>query len=138
MSSRMPPRYLPTLTEVVYPKAKDPEMEAAEQKLEPAFEPPREYKPAAYPEPEIATAAVHAEPAFNPATAPVAPDRHALAQQLIKLVQPQLEAELRNIAMQLFEAQFSALLPSLQMHIEEAVREALDQALPPQQPDRKD
>jgi hypothetical protein len=58
------------------------------------------------------------------------PDRHALAQQLIRLVKPQLEAELRNIAQELFEAQFSALLPSLHLQIEEAVREAIEQALP--------
>jgi hypothetical protein len=71
-------------------------------------------------------------PAASAAATPAAatPDRQALAQQLIKLVRPQLEAELRNLAQELFEAQFSALLPSLHLHIEEAVREALEQALP--------
>jgi hypothetical protein len=69
-------------------------------------------------------------PVFSgPPTAAV-PDRQALAQQLIKLVKPQLEAELRTIAQELFEAQFSALLPSMHLHIEEAVREAIEQALP--------
>ena len=113
MPQSFPPRYVPTLTEVVKPHSLDglgkfPSTESS--------------KPAA---------AVHR-------TAPVAapPDRHALAQQLIKLVKPQLEAELRNIAQELFEAQFSALLPSLHLHIEEAVREAIEQSLPePQHPD---
>jgi hypothetical protein len=80
------------------------------------------------------------EPAVTPTnpaqpiqtTLPVSspPDKQALAQQLIKLVRPQLEAELRTLAQELFEAQFSALLPSMHLHIEEAVREAIDQALP--------
>ena len=69
MTSRPPPRYLPTLTEVVKQQ-------------------------------------------------PVTIDRNALAQQVMQQVRPQLEAELRNIAMELFEAQFSALLPSLQLQME--------------------
>lgn len=167
MNSRMPPRYLPTLTEVVYPKVRDTVAEATGQKLEPIWEAAQDHAAAKQPGPEpvlspapdfsqpavswdaapfevdpvfeAATAPAHMPdvPAFGPAPATAAPDRQALAQQLIKLVQPQLEAELRNIAMELFEAQFSALLPSLQLHIEEAVREALEQALP-EQAHRKD
>lgn len=173
MSSRMPPRYLPTLTEVVYPKARDVDVQAADQKLEPTFDAVPDPMPAASVEPgsgpqlasgqpvlpdftqqptvwdarpfdpapepvlEPAPAAVSGAPVFSHAPVSGVPDRQALAQQLIKLVQPQLESELRSIAMELFEAQFSALLPSLQLHIEEAVREALDQALP-QAPDRND
>lgn len=96
----MPPRYVPTLTQVVHPPA--------------------------------------GGTASAPAASPVAPtnvvpqqiDRNALAQKVIWQVRPQLEAELRSIAMELFEAQFSTLLPSLQLQIEEAVREAIEQALP--------
>lgn len=57
-------------------------------------------------------------------------DRNALAQQVIAQVRPQLTAELRSIALELFEAQFSTLLPSLQLQIEEAVREAIERAFP--------
>ncbi len=107
MSTRLPPRYLPTLTEVVDPQS----LKAA-------------------PKPESMEPQALADAPDVPAFAPT-PDRHALAQQLIKLVRPQLEAELRSVAQELFEAQFSALLPSMHLHIEEAVREALEQALPP-------
>ena len=112
MSSRMPPRYLPTLTEVVDPQALGG-MGMAEPQA-------------------ASTPAYERTPAPNYAGPPstAVPDKHALAQQLIKLVKPQLEAELRNIAQELFEAQFSALLPSMHLHIEEAVREAIEQALP--------
>ena len=105
MSSRMPPRHLPTLTEVVDPQALGDAVLTT--------------VPSPAPLASQLSAAIRATP-----------DRHALAQQLIQLVRPQLEAELRHVAQELFEAQFSALLPSMHMHIEEAVREALDQALP--------
>lgn len=114
MNSRTPPRYLPTLTEVV-----DPQSVRAAVRVEPPPPPPGPQLPLQMPEPL----------AYTPAL-PVAPDRHALAQQLIQLVRPQLEAELRHVAQELFEAQFSALLPSMHLHIEEAVRDALEQALP--------
>ena len=107
MSQRPPPRYLPTLTEVVEPGTVS---------VPPSLQ-------------ETPVAAAAPLPSSAPHMAPV-PDRNALAQQLIKLVQPQLEAELRNIAQELFEAQFSALLPSLHLQIEEAVREAIEHALP--------
>jgi hypothetical protein len=111
MPQRTPPRYLPTLTEIVQPHA--------------GYVPAEGSRPAP----------LSVTPSFpslgrNTPVAAAPPDRHALAQQLIKLVKPQLEAELRNIAQELFEAQFSALLPSLHMQIEEAVREAIEQALP--------
>jgi hypothetical protein len=122
MSSRMPPRYLPTLTEVVYPRAVDSVIEVTPPVPEP--DPRSQYVP----DPDEPNTVF--SPLPEAAAAP--PDRQALAQQLIKLVQPQLEAELRSIAMELFEAQFSALLPSLHLHIEEAVRDALEQALPAQ------
>ena len=141
MSSRMPPRYLPTLTEVVDPRSvslaatapiSDPLVahsvvaSFAEPVREPAFAlaPPPHATPT-YQEPMVATA-----PSYSAVPVSAAPDKQALAQQLIKLVKPQLEAELRNIAQELFEAQFSALLPSMHLHIEEAVREAIEQALP--------
>ncbi len=112
MSSRLPPRYLPTLTEVVHPA------DLGKVVAPPVSE-------------QASTAMEVPAPAYTPAPpVPVVPDRHALAQQLIKLVRPQLEAELRNIAQELFEAQYSALLPSLHLQIEEAVREAIEQALP--------
>jgi hypothetical protein len=60
------------------------------------------------------------------------PDRDVLARQVIELVTPQLEAELRSVAQELFEAQYSAMLPSLHLQIEEAVREAIELALPDQ------
>ncbi len=130
MSSRMPPRYLPTLTEVVDPGS------LAVAKTAPALAPATaNHAPMA----EVAqtpAAAFHVpHPTYSAAPVAAAPDRQALAQQLIQLVRPQLEAELRNLAQELFEAQFSALLPSLHLHIEEAVREAIEQALPePQHP----
>lgn len=123
MSSRMPPRYLPTLTEVVDPQTL----------LAPAAPAAPILAPAPEPEPESAQVVLPPSaplPTYSAAPVSAAPDRHALAQQLIKLVKPQLEAELRNIAQELFEAQFSALLPSMHLHIEEAVREAIEQALP--------
>ena len=123
MTSRLPPRYLPTLTEVVYPKVQD--AESPGHRLEPAFDP--EPAPSAFESLEI-------EPALSPPPVAAPPDRHALAAQVMKRLQPQLEAELRGIAMELFEAQFDAWLPSLNRHIEAAVRDALEQALP----DRKD
>jgi hypothetical protein len=116
MPQRTPPRYLPTLTEVVQPHA--------------GYVPVDAQRAAA-----SAPAATGTSRHVPVAAAP--PDRHALAQQLIKLVKPQLEAELRNIAQELFEAQFSALLPSLHLQIEEAVREAIEQAFP-EQIDRND
>lgn len=173
MSSRMPPRYLPTLTEVVYPKSQEavaelpPPLTEAQpiaearsaadteelrgdelvQELELDLEPEPAWAPVLESAASFNSTIVnwdaapseHTETsnAFGQPAQPVVPDRHALAQQLIKLVQPQLEAELRSIAMELFEAQFSALLPSLQLHIEEAVREALDHAMPPT-PNRND
>ena len=117
MTSRMPPRYLPTLTEVVHPRVREGSV-----------------APATVPVPNGVPAMASqqtAAPGSTPSHAG-APDRHALAQQLIRLVQPQLEAELRSIAQELFEAQFAALLPSMHLHIEEAVREAIEQALPEQ------
>ena len=119
MNSRMPPRYLPTLTEVVHPKGQGALVQAASQQPEPA---------ASITQPQLV---------FGPLPTPELPDRYTLTQQVIKLVQPQMEAELRSIAMELFEAQLSTLLPSLQLQIEEAVREALDQVLP-EQPHCKD
>jgi hypothetical protein len=118
MSSRMPPRYLPTLTEVV-----DPLSLVAGSTPTPSAQPvPCDATTAQLPATEAAL------PRALPASA--TPDKQALAQQLVNLVRPQLEAELRATAQELFEAQFSALLPSLHLHIEEAVREALEQALP--------
>ncbi len=106
MSSRFPPRYLPTLTEVVNPQVRDAIA-------------------------RVAAPLTQTEPVAQ--AAPVAaalPDRDTLARQVIALVTPQLEGELRSIAQELFEAQYSALLPSLHLQIEEAVREAIDLALP--------
>jgi hypothetical protein len=130
MSSRLPPRYLPTLTEVVDPQTllavPTSASASASASFSAAVELSADVPPAAQttdpdtPAPQVQTAL--------PASVP--PDKQALAQQLIKLVRPQLEAELRTIAQELFEAQFSALLPSMHLHIEEAVREAIEQALP--------
>jgi hypothetical protein len=118
MSTRFPPRYLPTLTEVVTPQVRDV------------------FLPVAAPVAPAAPAvpAVPTEPAMpvaqevQPKDATLA-DRDMLAQQVIKLITPQLEAELRNVAQELFEAQYSALLPSLYLQIEVAVRDAIDLAL---------
>jgi hypothetical protein len=110
MSTRLPPRYLPTLTEVVNPEVREALSKAALQ-----------------------TAPVaHAEAADqSSASAEVALlDRETLALQVIRLVTPQLEAELRTVAQELFEAQYNAMLPSLHLQIEEAVREAIELALP--------
>jgi hypothetical protein len=110
MSTRLPPRYLPTLTEVVTPQVRDVFL-------------------------RVAAPAVPTEPAAMPAAQDVQPtdaelpDRDLLAQQVIKLITPQLEAELRSVAQELFEAQYSAMLPSLYLQIEVAVRDAIDLAL---------
>jgi hypothetical protein len=119
MNSRLPPRYLPTLTEVVQPHAliKPVVAEARTDSQGPAL---------AVAESQSAPWQAQALPAEQPA----AVNRQVLAQQILQQVRPKLEAELRNIAQELFEAQFSALLPSLHMQIEEAVREAIEQALP--------
>ena len=111
MNGRTPPRNLPTLTEVVRA-----EVASAVNQL-------------AAPEP-VPVPAPDATPVQAYASAPEVVDRDVLARQIFWQVRPQLEAELRNVAMALFEAQFSALLPSLHLQIEEAVREAIDQALP--------
>jgi hypothetical protein len=109
MSTRLPPRYLPTLTEVVQPTTQATRVSA---------------------EPSVAQAAPYVQSHMPAPAAPL--DRNQLAQQIIQQVRPRLEAELRSIAQELFEAQFSALLPSLQLQIEETVRDAIDQALPDQ------
>lgn len=110
MSTRLPPRHLPTLTEVVNPQVREALSKSA------------------FP---IASDA-HADPvrhtgAFAEVTLP---DRETLARQVIELITPQLEAGLRNVAQELFEAQYNAMLPSLHLQIEEAVREAIELALP--------
>ena len=125
MSSRTPPRYLPTLTEVV-----DPQSVLAAVRVESQAASTGSEQPAQLPvDPSAVAPESVADMAYPPA-ASGSPDRNALAQQLIQLVRPQLEAELRHVAQELFEAQFSALLPSMHLHIEEAVRDALEQALP--------
>lgn len=119
MVTRMPPRYLPTLTEVVDPQSLRSPLATSATATDAVQAPALE---------RAQTLASAPATSGMPATA--VPDRNALAQQLIQLVRPQLEAELRNIAQELFEAQFSALLPSMHLHIEEAVREAIELALP--------
>jgi hypothetical protein len=109
MPNRVPPRYVPTLTQVVQPSASA--VVAA---------PATTQQVAAPPVPSVPLQTI---------------DRNALAQKVIWQVRPQLEAELRSIALELFEAQFSSLLPSLHLQIEEAVREAIEQALPNMQRD---
>ena len=109
MSTRLPPRYLPTLTEVVTPQVRDVFLRVA--------------APAAPIEPAMPVA--HEVQPTNAAL----PDRDMLAQQVITLITPQLEAELRSVAQELFEAQYSAMLPSLYLQIEVAVRDAIDLAL---------
>ena len=103
MPQRTPPRYVPTLTEVVKQHAAQAAVQAMDQVA--AASPQRLNQP-------VQTV-----------------DRHALALQVIQQVRPHLEAELRSIALELFEAQFSTLLPSLHLQIEESVREAIEQAL---------
>ena len=102
MPNRTPPRYVPTLTEVVKQHASQAAVQAMDQ--------------------AAAISSAHAPQPIQTV------DRRALAMQVIQQVRPHLEAELRSIAMELFEAQYSALLPSLHLQIEEAVREAIDQA----------
>ena len=107
MSSSPPPRHLPTLTEVVDPLVWNALASAATP-----------VTPAA----PVHSAATPVETNFS--------GRDALARQVIALVKPQLEAQLRSAALELFEAQYSALLPSLHLQIEEAVREAVKRAMP--------
>lgn len=107
MSSRLPPRYLPTLTEVVDPQVWNALASAVT--------------------PVAAAAALQSGNTHIEATFA---DRDALALQVIALVKPQLEAELRTVTRELFEAQYNALLPSLHLQIEDAVREALALATP--------
>jgi hypothetical protein len=107
MSTRFPPRYLPTLTEVVNPQVREALTRAA----------------APISQPDLVAQD------SRPADA-MQLDRDTLARQVIELVTPQLEAELRSVAQALFEVQYSALLPSLYLQIEEAVHDAIDLALP--------
>jgi hypothetical protein len=120
MSTRQPPRHLPTLTEVVDPA-----------KLPHAPVPvPSPVPPSVSPFQADGLAAAVASAVDQSVLTHAVPDKHLLSQQVIQLVRPQLENELRSMAQELFEAQFSSLLPSLHLHIEEAVREAIDLALP--------
>jgi hypothetical protein len=110
MSTRLPPRHLPTLTEVVNPRVRE-----------------------ALSRSTLQTTPVAQVGHVNLNSAPVVvalPDRETLARQVIELVTPQLESELRSVAQELFEAQYSAMLPSLHLQIEHAVREAIELALP--------
>ena len=81
MASSFPPRYLPTLTEVVLP-----------------------------------------EPAR------IESDQATLTAEVLKIVTPMVEQELRSSVLAQVESQLEALLPALQQKIEEAVRQALRQA----------
>lgn len=107
MSTRVPPRYLPTLTEVVDPLVWNALASAATPVTQAAG---------------VQSVDIPLEPTYA--------DRDALAQQVLARVRPRLEAELRSAALELFEAQYSALLPSLHLQIEEAVREAMELAMP--------
>jgi hypothetical protein len=109
MVTRFPPRFLPTLTEVVTPQVRSALARAAAP---------------------VVQAAPEAQDSYPLDALPQLPDRNTLARQVIELVTPQLEAELRSVAQELFEAQYSALLPSLYLQIEEAVRDAIELALP--------
>ena len=110
MSTRMPPRYLPTLTEVVTPQVRESLSKAVL--------------------PDVPAAQGESANQTRVAAVVALPDHETLARQVIELVTPQLEAELRTVAQELFEAQYSAMLPSLHLQIEEAVREAIELALP--------
>jgi hypothetical protein len=112
MATRFPPRYLPTLTEVVNPEVREA-LERSAVHNPPIAQPVQPDQP---------------PPIEQPADI-VLPDRDSLALQVIELIAPQLEAELRSVAQELFEAQYNAMLPSLHLQIEEAVREAIDLAL---------
>ncbi len=107
MSASPPPRKLPTLTEVVDPQVWNALVSGAL--------------------PAAPLDSVHRADTRVEATIP---DRDALARQVIARVKPQLEAQLRSAALELFEARYSALLPSLHRQIEVAVREAVERAMP--------
>lgn len=109
-TTRFPPRYLPTLTEVVNPQVREALARSAA------------------PTRPVLPLETQSQKPNSPDQA--LPDRESLAKQVIELVTPRLEAELRNVAQELFEAQYSSMLPSLHLQIEEAVREAIDLALP--------
>jgi hypothetical protein len=118
MATRFPPRYLPTLTEVVSPELREALTRAKESNALSA--------------PSVPTTDVEAETETESRAVAdrASVDRDTLARQVIELVTPQLEAELRSVARELFEVQYNAMLPSLHLQIQEAVREAIDLALP--------
>lgn len=104
-----PPRYVPTLTEVVAPES---------MFTQPAAQPSTHSVP-------------HSAP-FVPV--PMAPsesviDHNALTQSVIDRFTPQLEAHLRSAASDLMEMHLREVLPALQMALEAEVRRAVDEAL---------
>lgn len=104
-----PPRYVPTLTEVVVPESL-----LAQPAVEPATH------PASHPSPPANLPVVPPEPVL---------DHSALTQSVIDRLTPQLEAHLRSAASDLMEMHLREVLPALQMALEAEVRRAVDEAL---------
>lgn len=102
MSNPNPPRFLPTLTEVVTPEAFMP----AEQ------------------------AQWVSEPQAVPAERSLSMDDTALiTQNVLAKITPLLEQQLRNSAQELFEVQVNVVLPALHRHVEAAVQQAIQETL---------
>ena len=104
MSPPTPPRYVPTLTEVVEVVEVLPMPQAAQ---------PPESAPLPTPAPAGAGAAL---------------DQAAIAAEVMRQITPALEARLRDAASALLSTPISKVLPGLQQHIENAVQHAIAHA----------
>lgn len=102
MSNPNPPRFLPTLTEVVAPEA---------------FTPAEQTQWTTAPQVEQLAFPLRAD------------DTASITQTVIAKITPLLEQQLRNSAQQLLEVQVNVVLPALHRHIEAAVRQAIQETL---------
>jgi len=102
MSTSNPPRFLPTLTEVVTPDA---------------FVPP---------EP---TQWVPESQAHKAATSVSEEDTALITRNVLAKITPLLEQQLRDSAQELFEVQVNVVLPALHRHVEAAVKQAIEETL---------
>lgn len=99
MSNTNPPRFLPTLTEVVSPEFAN------------------------------ATLPVTAPSSFAPAASVSVDDTARITQNVLARLTPMLEQQLRSSAHELFEVQVNVVLPALHRHVEAAVRQAIEETL---------
>lgn len=105
----LPPRYVPTLTEVVLPHSMP-----AQPQQQTAMPQPERY-PAPYSHP--------VQPLLNQL------DSNTVVQAVIEQLTPQMHMHLRNSANDLLEMHLREVLPALQMSLEAEVRRSVEAAL---------